>query len=199
MRFWSVTLTPLATFLFASTLLVSSFSRAADNPLTVASAATQTSPSTNSPTCTDLTNVQGPVIVFGFEGSYPYTIEIDSKGQINAYAPKSPGLLPPFPPPIPLNFGFERNNISPSTVKGVVRLATDETFWRLPEVIGQNSKDSNSKNLARFVTINLPCARKRVVVQDGTKTNPQLQQFAEVFMLLTDLIYDEPAGYKPLQ
>lgn len=84
-------------------------------------------------------------------------------------------------------------------MRALVRLATDEAFWRLPNVIGQNSKDENSNTLPRFVAINLSCVRKHVVFQNGTKTNPEVQRFAEMFMLLTDLIYDKPVGYKPLQ
>jgi hypothetical protein len=33
-----------------------------------------------------------------------------------------------------------------------------------------------------FVSVNLPCAQKYVVVRDGKKKNPEVQQFAEVFI-----------------
>lgn len=70
MRRAAVTLAPLAVL---STLLFSRFSEASNNPSTLTHAGTQTSSPTNSPTCTDLTKVQGPVIEFGRKGSFPYS------------------------------------------------------------------------------------------------------------------------------
>lgn len=50
-----------------------------------------------------------------------------------------------------------------------------------------------------FVSVNLPCTKKYVVVRDRNSKNSQVQQFAEVFMLLKDLVYSDTVGYKPLQ
>lgn len=188
MRFGTATLVPLVIFLSGSALLTSRFSSAADNSSS-ASVDQKTSLST-SPTCTDLTKVQGPVIVFGFEGQSPYSVEIDAKGEITAKGVRKLQDLPP----VPFSFGFERSNISPSTVKALVRLASANNFWSLPSVIGQ----SNSDTAPMFLTVNLSCASRRVVVRDNSKTNPDVQRFAEMYMLLSDLVY-EPVGYKPLQ
>lgn len=156
----------------------------------------------NTPKCTEnLDRIKGSVIAFGFEGSYPYSVEIDSEGKIVAYNPKRRNTMPPFPPPIPLEIGAERSRISPVTVKTLVKLATQEDFWQLPESIGQaeSGKKREEKNLAMFVSVNLPCAKKRVVVRDGKKKNPEVQKFAEVFMLLKDLVYRDAIRYKPLR
>lgn len=192
MRLAAATLTPLAIFLFGSTLLVSRFSTAADNPTAPTSVDEQMPSSSSSPTCTEnLTEVKGPVVVFGFEGKTPYSVEIDAKGEITTKGVRRLQELPP----VPLPFGFERSNISPSTVKAIVRLASANNFWRLPSVIGRNS----GSDAARFVTVNLPCVSRRVVVKDPSQKSLDGQRFAEVYMLLSDLVYDEPVAYKPLQ
>lgn len=190
MRLSAATLVPLAIFCFGVTLLVSRFSAAENKPSTPVSV--QQVSSSRSPTCTDLAKVQGPVIVFGFEGKTPYSVEIDAQGEITAKGVRKLQELPP----VPLSFGFERNNISPSTVKAVVRLASANDFWRLPNVIGQNS---TADAAPRFMTVNLSCASHRVVVRDPHPTTQEVQRFAETYMLLLDLVYDGPAAYKPLQ
>lgn len=192
MRLAAATLTPLAIFLVGSTLLVGRFSTAADNPTTPTPVAKPIPSSSSSPTCIeDLTEVKGPVVVFGFEGEIPYSVEIDAKGEITTKGARQLQELPP----TPLPFGFERNNISPSTVQAIVRLASANNFWRLPSVIGG---DSGSDAAVRFVTVNLPCASRRVVVKDTSQKSLDGQRFAEVYMLLSDLVY-EPVAYKPLQ
>lgn len=185
-----ITIAPITGFLFAATLFVTYFNDATKQ-------ATQATENTQplSPSCTDITKVQEPVIAFGFDGSYRYTVEINPQGEINAYDPQRPGLLPPNPSPIDLNIGYERDKISAAAVKGLVRLATQEAFWRLPTA---NPKAADADTLVRFVTVNLPCGKKHIVVPNTDADSPQVQPFTEMFMLLADLVYDEPAGYKPL-
>ena len=79
----------------------------------------------NHPSCMEnLEQVKGSAIAFGFEGSYPYSIEINSEGKIVAYNPKRRNAIPPFPSPIPFDIGAERRDLSPATVRALVRLPT---------------------------------------------------------------------------
>jgi len=131
------------------------------------------------------------VIEFGFKGKAPYSVEIDAKGEITAKGARN---LPELPP-VPLSFGFERSSVSPSTVKALVQLASALDFWKLPSAIGE---DSSADTVPRYMTVNLSCARHLVVLRDDSKTSPEVQRFAEMYMLLSDLVYDEPGTYKPL-
>lgn len=194
MRLSVAALVPLA-ILLASPLVANRFSSAlpaANNPSTSASVNKQTLSSSSSPACTDLTKVQGPVVVFGFEGkTTPYSVEIDAKGEVTAKGVRRLQELPP----VPYSFGFERDKISPSTVRAIVRLASANDFWKLPNVIGRKS---SSDTAPMFMTVNLSCASRRVVVYGDSKASPDVQRFAEVYTLLSDLVYDELA-YRPLQ
>jgi len=192
MRLSTTTVAPIALFLLGGTLLISGFSSAATKPAAPELREQQTLPKGSSPACTDLSQVNGPVIEFGFEGKAPYSVAIDAKGEITAKGVRNLQQLPP----VPLPFGFERHSVSPSTVKALVRLANANDFWKLPSAIG---RDSRADTVARFMTVNLSCARRRVVVKEASNTSPEVQRFAEMYMLLSDLVYDEPAMYKPLQ
>jgi hypothetical protein len=120
----------------------------------------------NHPSCREnLEQVKGSVITFGFEGCYPYSVEISSKGKVAAYHPKRRNAIPPFPSPIPFDIGAERRDLSPATVKALIRLTTQEAFWKLAESIGQ-AQTNDAKNLAMFIRFNLPCAKKYVVLRD---------------------------------
>lgn len=192
MHFSRITFIVLAILLFGSTLLLGRFSSATDNPSILTSVDKEASSPTSAPTCINLTKVQGPVVTFGFEGKSPYSVEIDAKGDITAKGLRNLQELPP----VPFPFGFERTHISPSTVEALVRLASANDFWNLPSVVGGNS---SSDSAPMFMTVNLSCTSHRVVVRDDSKTGPDVQRFAEVFTLLSDLVYNQPVGYKPLQ
>jgi len=192
MRHSTTTLAPIVLFLLGATLLISRFSSAATKPANPELKEQQTLLKSSSPACTDLSQVNGPVIEFGFEGKAPYSVEIDAKGEITAKGVRTLQQLPL----VPLPFGFERRSVSPSTVKALVRLANANDFWKLSSSIG---RDSRTNTVARFMAVNLSCARRRVVVRDDSNTSPEVQRFAEMYMLLSDLVYDEPATYKPLQ
>jgi hypothetical protein len=126
------------------------------------------------PTCTDLSQVEGPVIEFGQEGGNirPYSLMINSDGEVTPSGPVSSQI----------------NHISPLTIKALVQLATMGEFWKLPEFSGQNSLPDTG---AKFVTIHLSCTRKQVTVRG----NPTAGSFAEVYSLLSDLTQIRP--YQP--
>lgn len=122
----------------------------------------------NSPKpCTDLTQVQGPVIEFGVEGGniLSQSVMIFSNGQIAAEG----------------RTNVRVNPLSPLTVKALVQLASAEGFWTLPEFTGQKI---NPDVASEFVTIQLSCTSRHVAVRGGTKVGP----FAEFYTLLQDLI-----------
>ncbi|PSB46499.1 hypothetical protein C7B80_12995 [Cyanosarcina cf. burmensis CCALA 770] len=117
--------------------------------------------------CTDLIQVQGPVIEFGIEGGniLPWSVMIFSNGQVavEGYAK------------------VKVNCLSQLTVKALVQLANAEGFWMLPEFTG---KKIDPEFASKFVTIQLPCNSRCVAVRGCVKTGP----FAEIFALLKDLI-----------
>jgi hypothetical protein len=189
MRLVITSVTSLVLLVLAATTFVELPIISRLSSIIIGSASSQAPLIPNSPACADLTKVQGPVIEFGRQGDFSYSVTINSQGQITTTAVPIP--LPSFPSIRP-----KVDHVAPSTVNALVRLARAENFWTLPEIIGQGSNPSPSP---MFVTINLACASHTVVLHDGAKANQDVARFAEMYTLLSDLVSGEEVAYKPLK
>ncbi len=143
----------------------------------------------NSPDCLNLDNVKTPVVEFGRNGRASYSVTIDASGRIATGA--TPAVLPSSSP-----IQLKTQRLSPTTVKAIAQLASVESFWKLPKVIGHKSSKSDD---SMFMSLNLPCAKHSVTLFNGAKTDPDVQHFAEMYLLLSDLVSGDAIGVRLLQ
>ncbi len=115
--------------------------------------------------CTDLAQMQNPVIEFGSRGGVPpRSVQIFADGKLVASGVTT-----------------HVQALSPLTVKALIQLLNAEQFWILPEF---TSKATLPDIATQFVKVNLPCTNREVAVRGSDTDGP----FAELYTLLTELV-----------
>jgi hypothetical protein len=116
--------------------------------------------------CTDISQMQDPVIEFGIAGGVPpHIVKIFSDGQVTVEGDAT----------------IRSDTLSPLTLKALIQLANAENFWILPEFTGIQFQGGIA---TQFVKITLPCTSHNVVVRGGVDDGP----LAELYSLMTELI-----------
>lgn len=115
--------------------------------------------------CTDLTQMQNPVIEFGSRGGVPpRSVQIFADGKLVASGVTT-----------------QVQALSPLTVKALIQLLNAEQFWTLPEFTERATLPDIATH---FVKANLPCTNREVAVRGSDTEGP----FAEIYTLLTELV-----------